>query len=134
MTPPDVEKYARPVRILHWVHSSAFIILFLTGLVLFVPPMAILAEGSWTRLIHRIAALVFIVAPLIYIPMNWEATWKGVKEAFTRKMDDDLNVESAFDKLYEFIEHIKLETLKPKTASGLTKGLKEVDEVLRVLF
>src|SRR4030067_624550 len=37
---------------------------------------------------------------------------KRVKEAFTRKMDDDLNVERAFDKLYEFIEEIKLETLK----------------------
>ena len=59
---------------------------------------------------------------------------KRVKEAFTRKMDDDLNVERAFDKLYELIEEIKLETLKPKTASGLIKGLREVDEVLRVLF
>ena len=49
-------------------------------------------------------------------------------------MDDDLNVERAFDKLYEFIEEIKLETLKPETASGLIKGLREVDEVLRVLF
>ncbi len=59
---------------------------------------------------------------------------KRVKEAFTREMDDDLNVERAFDKLNEFIEEMKLETLKPKTASGLIKGLREVDEVLRVLF
>jgi cysteinyl-tRNA synthetase len=59
---------------------------------------------------------------------------KRVKEAFTREMDDDLNVERAFDKLFEFIEEIKLETLKPKAASGLTKGLKEIDEVLKVLF
>jgi len=57
-----------------------------------------------------------------------------VKEAFTRKMDDDLHVERAFDKLYELIVDKKLETLKPKTASGLTKGLREVDEVLRVIF
>lgn len=59
---------------------------------------------------------------------------KRVKKAFTRKMDDDLNVERAFDKLYELIVVKKMETLKPKTASGLTKSLKEVDEVLRVLF
>jgi cysteinyl-tRNA synthetase len=57
-----------------------------------------------------------------------------VKGAFKREMDDDLNVERAFDKLYEFIEEIKPETLKPKTASGLTKGLRKVDEVLRVIF
>ena len=57
-----------------------------------------------------------------------------VKEAFTRKMDDDLHVERAFARLYELIVDKKLETLKPKTASGLTKGLGEVDEVLRVIF
>jgi cysteinyl-tRNA synthetase len=57
-----------------------------------------------------------------------------VKGAFEEEMDDDLNVERAFDKLYELIEEIKPETLKPKTASGLTKGLRKVDEVLRVIF
>jgi len=59
---------------------------------------------------------------------------KRVRGAFTRKMDDDLDAEEAFDELNELFEGIKLETLKPKTASGLIKGLKEVDEVLRVLF
>jgi cysteinyl-tRNA synthetase len=59
---------------------------------------------------------------------------KRVKDCFTREMDDDLNVERAFDQLYGFIEEIKVETLKPETASGLIKGLRKVDEVLRVLF
>jgi cysteinyl-tRNA synthetase len=59
---------------------------------------------------------------------------KRVKDPFTREMDNDLDVVSAFDKLYEFIKEINVETLKPETASGLIKGLREVDEVLRVLF
>jgi cysteinyl-tRNA synthetase len=59
---------------------------------------------------------------------------KRVKDGFTREMDDDLNVERAFDQLYESIEEIKVETLKPATASGLIEGLRKVDEVLRVLF
>ncbi len=59
---------------------------------------------------------------------------KRVKEAFKKEMDDDLNVGKAFDKLYELTEEINLETLKPKTANGLIKGLGEIDEVLRVLF
>jgi len=59
---------------------------------------------------------------------------KRVKDGFTREMDDDLNVERAFDQLCESIGEIKVETLKPATASGLIKGLREVDEVLRVLF
>ncbi len=85
----EVERYRRPTRILHWVHTSAFIVLFLTGLILFLPsPVTLLAVGSWTRLIHRIAAVVFVVAPAIYIPMNWRSTLSGIKEAFSWGSDD----------------------------------------------
>jgi formate dehydrogenase subunit gamma len=81
--PQEVEKYSKPTRILHWVHLVSFCILFLTGLVLFVPGLGIIAQDSVTRVIHRIAAVLFIIAPLIYIPMNLKATWKGIKEAFS---------------------------------------------------
>ena len=84
----EVEKYLKPTRILHWVHGGAFVVLFLTGLVLFIPPLSVLAQDSWTRLIHRIAAVVFVVAPLIYIPMNWKATLNGVKGAFIWGAED----------------------------------------------
>jgi len=88
MTQHEVERYRKPTRILHWVHLVSFCVLFLSGLVLFLPPLAILAQDSWTRLLHRIAMLVFIVAPLIYIPMNWKSTCKGVKDAFTWGKED----------------------------------------------
>jgi formate dehydrogenase subunit gamma len=84
----EVERYRKPTRVLHWVHLCAFVVLFLTGLVLFIPPLAVLAEDSWTRVIHRVAAVVFIIAPLIYMSMNWQATWRGIKEAFTWGADD----------------------------------------------
>jgi len=84
----EVERYRKPTRILHWVHLCAFVALFLTGLILFIPQLGILAQDSWTRLIHRLAAVVFIVAPLIYIPMNWKASWHGIKDAFTWGADD----------------------------------------------
>jgi formate dehydrogenase subunit gamma len=57
--------------------------LFLTGLVLFIPQLGFLAQDSVTRVIHRIGAVIFIVAPLVYIPMNWSATKRGIKEAFS---------------------------------------------------
>jgi formate dehydrogenase subunit gamma len=79
----EVERYRKPTRVLHWVHTTAFMLLFLTGLILFIPQLGFLAADSWTRLIHRIAAVIFAVAPLIYIPRNWKTTLKGVKEAFT---------------------------------------------------
>jgi formate dehydrogenase subunit gamma len=83
MTPSDVEKYSRPVRILHWVHSGAFIILFLTGLVLFIPQLRSLAEDSWIRLVHRAGATIFIIIPVIYMFINPKTTWRGLKNAFT---------------------------------------------------
>ncbi len=85
----EVERYRKPTRILHWVHAGAFTLLFLTGLILFLPaPVSLLAQDSWTRLIHRVAAFLFVVAPLIYIPLNWKATLAGIKDAFTWGIED----------------------------------------------
>lgn len=85
---PEVERYRKPTRILHWIHGGAFIVLFLTGLVLFLPPLGFLAQDSWTRVLHRVAAVIFVVAPLIYIPLNWKATLRGIKDAFTWGVED----------------------------------------------
>ncbi len=85
---PGIERYRKPTRVLHWVNAVSFGVLFLTGLVLFVPALGPLAQGSWTRLIHRVGAILFIIAPLIYIPLNWKATWRGVKEAFVWGTED----------------------------------------------
>jgi len=79
----EVERYRKPTRILHWVHSGAFVVLFLTGLILFIPGLSILAQDSITRIIHRLAVVLFVAAPLIYIPMNLRSTMRGIKEAFT---------------------------------------------------
>lgn len=79
----QVEKYRKPIRILHWIHSGAFVLLFLTGLILFIPGLSALAEDSWTRVIHRIGAVIFIVIPIIYLIINPAAVGRGLKKAFT---------------------------------------------------
>jgi len=84
----QVEKYKKPVRILHWIHLVAFVLLFLTGLVLFIPGLGFLAEDSWTRVIHRIGAAVFIIAPLIYLIVKPKSVIHGIKMAFTWGSDD----------------------------------------------
>ena len=84
----EVEKYRKPTRIVHWIHAGDFVLLFLTGLVLFIPQLGILAQDSWTRVIHRIAAVIFVIAPLIYISMNWKATKRGIKDAFSWGAND----------------------------------------------
>jgi formate dehydrogenase subunit gamma len=84
----EVEKYTRPVRILHWVHTGAFCVLFLTGLVLFIPALGFLAEDSWTRVVHRIGAAVFIIAPVIYLVLDPGSAMRGLRQAFTWGSDD----------------------------------------------
>jgi len=84
----EVERYRRPTRVLHWVNVGAFTVLFLTGLVLFIPPLGFLAQDGWTRLLHRIAAVLFILAPLIYVLLNWKASLSGIKDAFVWGAED----------------------------------------------
>ena len=86
--PQEVEKYSKPIRILHWVHAGSFVLLFLTGLVFFIPQLGFLAEDGWTRLIHRIAAAVFVVAPIIYISLNPGKSWAEIKGAFSWGSED----------------------------------------------
>jgi formate dehydrogenase subunit gamma len=88
MTHHEVEKYGKPIRVLHWIHSGAFVLLFLTGLVLFIPQLGFLAEDSWTRLIHRIGAAIFVIIPIIYLIINPKAAGRGLKEAFTWNAED----------------------------------------------
>jgi formate dehydrogenase subunit gamma len=84
----EVERYSKATRYLHWTHAVSFTLLILTGLILFVPALGFLAEDSWTRLIHRIAAVMFVIAPMIYIPLNWNRSSHGIKEAFKWGWDD----------------------------------------------
>ena len=84
----QVEKYRKPIRILHWIHSGAFVLLFLTGLILFIPGLGFLAEDSWTRVIHRIGAAIFVILPVIYLIVNPKSVMRGIKLAFTWGSDD----------------------------------------------
>ena len=88
MTHHEVEKYRKSTRVLHWVHSGAFVLLFLTGLVLFIPQLGILAQDSWTRIIHRVAAVLFVVIPIIYLILKPKASWQGIKDAFNWGSED----------------------------------------------
>jgi len=83
MTHHEVEKYRKPIRILHWIHSGAFVLLFLTGLIIFIPGLGFLAEDSWTRVIHRVGAAIFVIIPIIYLVINPKSVGQGLKKAFT---------------------------------------------------
>ena len=86
--PEEIVKYQKSVRVLHWTHTVAFIALFLTGLVLFVPALGFMAEGGATRLIHRIAAVAFVLAPILHLFINWSGSWRAVAKAWKWSSDD----------------------------------------------
>lgn len=57
-----------------------------------------------------------------------------LKKTFTENMDNDLDIKGAFDSLYKLVSGINVEELRPGEASGIIKTLKEIDEVLKVVF
>jgi len=57
-----------------------------------------------------------------------------IGQVFAERMDDDLDVRGAFNNLYGALAELELGDLKPAEASAIVKALKEIDEVLRVLF
>jgi cysteinyl-tRNA synthetase len=61
-------------------------------------------------------------------------TAQTIEKMFSEKMDDDLDVKSAFDQLYDFFSKLNVRDLNPAEASGFKKGLKDIDEVLKVIY
>ena len=85
----EIERYRRPTRFLHWFIAVSFSVLFLSGLILFLPtPISELARDSWTRVFHRVFAAVFVIAPIVYLLTNRKATVKGIAEAFKWGKED----------------------------------------------
>ncbi len=67
-------------------------------------------------------------------PKNDGNAARKVKELFTNRMNDDVDVRGAFDALYEFLVTADIKGFPPSVASGYLKGLREIDQVLQVLF
>lgn len=82
-TPPKATVQAAPgrKRVFHWLIAAAFIAMVLTGLTIYTPALSSLAAGGWTRLVHRIAAVVLLGAPLVYGLVNRRAARQWLREA-----------------------------------------------------
>ncbi len=82
-----VQKYTKVARIFHWVHTAAFILLVITGIFLYVNA-GLVAQDSWSRLVHRIAAVIFVLAPLMQLIANTRTATASLKTALTWGKDD----------------------------------------------
>ena len=88
MTHHEVEKYSAGARWFHWTITAAALVLAITGLFLYVPWFSSVAEGGATRIVHRIAAVIFILAPLLFFLMKPGRSFHFVKEIFSWGKDD----------------------------------------------
>lgn len=87
MQKQEIEYYRRGIRWLHWVVASAFLVLAITGLFLYTPQLGVVAQDGYVRIIHRIAAVIFIAAPLIYFLTNTKDALAITKAVFTLEKD-----------------------------------------------
>lgn len=53
---------------------------------------------------------------------------------FRERMDDDLDVKGSFDGIYDFVATMNGAGVTPEKANGIIKALREIDQVLQVIF
>lgn len=64
--PRLIRRYRPAQRVIHWMGVGSFAALLGSGVALLIPSLAFLTAGGATRLLHRIAALPFLVLPVAY--------------------------------------------------------------------
>lgn len=83
-----VTRFSRAQRVAHWVFTAAFFVLAVTGVILIIPAVSGLAAGGNSRLLHRIAAVVFLLAPVYYALFDRRGLLRLIKDSFTYDQDD----------------------------------------------
>jgi formate dehydrogenase subunit gamma len=83
-----VERFRKRTIWFHWIHTAAFLVLLVTGAILFLPGLGGPAAGGLTRSIHRIAVIFFVGAPVVYFIINPRTSWHFIKETFTWGIND----------------------------------------------
>ena len=84
----EVERFSAGARVFHWVVTIAAIVLAITGLFLWVPAFGSLAEDSYSRIIHRVAAVILVAAPLLFFFSRPGRALHFVKYIFSWGKDD----------------------------------------------
>lgn len=81
-------RYRVGQRIVHALLATSFLLLLITGMMLFWPPLSQFAAGGMSRLIHRIGAVLFILVPIAYLIVDRHGAKELLVESFTYDRDD----------------------------------------------
>jgi formate dehydrogenase subunit gamma len=82
-----IERYRKRTVLLHWVHSVSFVILILTGGVMFLPGLGPVGGGA-IGIIHRIAVVIFVAVPVLHALYEPKTALGFVKDALAWTKDD----------------------------------------------
>ena len=83
-----VLRYLPAQRFVHWMGAAGFLILLFTGSLLLWSPLAPLAAGGGSRLLHRIGAVLFVLWPVLYAILNPAGLREMIHESTTYTRDD----------------------------------------------
>lgn len=87
-----IVRNSKLARFVHWIHTISCLLLFYTGVALYIDRLNFLMrlfggmDGS--RLVHRICAAVFIGIPVLGIIFNFKAFSEFMKEVFSWEEGD----------------------------------------------
>lgn len=82
-----VERFRKRAIGIHWLHAASFVVLLITGALMFFHLTGI-AGGRQIRTVHRITAVFFAAAPVLYSLFDPEAAMRFLSEAFCWHRDD----------------------------------------------
>jgi formate dehydrogenase subunit gamma len=83
-----VPRFRLAQRVSHWVFVAAFFVLLFSGLALFVPAVSAWTASANGRIAHRVAAVVLMLAPILYLITDRKGLGQLVRESFTYDQDD----------------------------------------------
>ena len=83
-----VERFKKRTIWFHWIHTASFLVLLVTGAILFFPGLGGSAAGGLTRFIHRIAVIFFVGTPIVYFITSPKMSLHFIKETLTWKKSD----------------------------------------------
>ena len=129
-----VMRFTGAERLAHWIHFCAFTVLLGTGLFLYVPwfqPFTVGAAGEAGRMAHRVAAVVFIAAPLFYLIFSPREFFYSLKESFSWGPDDLGWLKNAWD----YYSHGKQTAMPPQGKYNAGQKFNALSQIITfVLF
>lgn len=83
-----VPRFRLAQRVSHWIFAAAFFVLLFSGLALFVPAVSEWTASATGMIVHRVAAVVLMLAPILYLITDRKGLSQLLHDSFTYDKDD----------------------------------------------